>query len=142
VQLVNDGATVGIAAEKDQNVAFLQLSHDGDGGRVGAGRADDGGKSRHAAIHQLDAPRTQLDIVNGAVQVTAVLELCVTGVAEQLETGVGLRLRPIHKADALNGLRRQEGRLSAVERFPQVGNPQVLVRHRMQELFGVRQRKL
>jgi RecA-family ATPase len=31
--------------------------------------ADDGGKAGHAAVHQLDAPGAQLDVVDRAVQV-------------------------------------------------------------------------
>ncbi len=84
LQLVDNGATVGVATEEDEDVALLQLAHDRDGGLVGAGRADEGGKARHAAIDQLDTPRAQLDVVDGAVQVAVPLPVGILGAAGQL----------------------------------------------------------
>ena len=49
---------------------LLQLAHDLDRDLVALGRADDGRKAGHTAIDQLDAPGAQLDVVDGAVQVT------------------------------------------------------------------------
>ena len=49
---------------------LLQLAHDLDRDFVRLGAADDGGEAGHAAVHQLDAPRAQLDVVDRAVEMT------------------------------------------------------------------------
>ena len=72
LQLVDDAAAVDVAAEEGEDVALLQLAHDLDGHGVGLGAADDGGEAGHAAVDQLDAPRAQLDVVDGAVEVAVV----------------------------------------------------------------------
>ena len=72
LQLVDNAAAVDIAAEEGENVAALQFAYDLDGHGVGLGTAHDGGKARHAAVDQLDAPRAQLDVVDGAVEMAVV----------------------------------------------------------------------
>ena len=36
------------------------------------GTTDDGSKAGHTAVHQLDTPRAQLNVVNGTIQMTIV----------------------------------------------------------------------
>ena len=83
-QLVNDGAPVDVAGEKDEDIALLEFPDDGNRGLIRAGRTDDGGKARHTAVHQLDAPRAQLNVVNRAVEVTVTREIRILGAADQL----------------------------------------------------------
>ena len=71
MQLVDDAAPVDVAGEETEDVTALEFAHDFDGDFVGRGRADDGGKAGHTAIDKLNAPGTQLNIVDGTVEIAA-----------------------------------------------------------------------
>ena len=96
--------------QKDEDVALLQLAHDLHRHLVALGRADDGRKARHAAIDQLDAPRTQLDVVDRAVEVVRPepsLAYCV--LPRHVEPRIAFRLLAADEADGLDRLGRPTG---------------------------------
>src|SRR5574341_1034666 len=115
-QLMDDAPPVDVTRQEAQNVALLQFAHDLDRHLVGFGAADDGREARHTAIHQLNAPRPELDVVNRPVQVAverpfrafAVVRAGERCAACQLEAGHRLRLHPVQVADHLDHLCRDQ----------------------------------
>ncbi len=53
---MNDAAPVDVAAEEGEDVAPLKLTHDLNGDLIRFGAPDDGGKTGHTPIHQLNTP--------------------------------------------------------------------------------------
>ena len=127
---MDDAAPVHVAAQEREDVAALKLAHDLHRDLVGFGRADDGREAGHTPVHQLDAPRPELDIIDRAVQVAvqsvvrpAVIRAGEGRAARQLETGQRLWLEAVHITDRFDRLGSQQGRHAAVQRFAQVGGP-------------------
>ena len=131
-QLVDHRTTVRIAAQEDQNIPLLQLPHDAHRSLVRPGRPHDRGEARHAAVDQLDTPRTQLDVVDGAVQMAIARKTRIIRPADQLKPGVRLRLFSPREPDPLNRLRSQQRRHAAVQRLPQIWHPHALFGERME----------
>ena len=146
-ELMDHGAAVDVAAEEDQDVALLQLAHDLDRDLVALGAADDGREAGHAAVHELDAPGAELDVVNRAVEAARAVAVAAAHIrageaaAAGLVTGDRARLLAVDEADGLDDLGGQQRRHAGVERLAQVGRPAVGRRDRMQQLFGVLQHR-
>ena len=145
-ELVDDAAAVDVAGQEAQDVAPLQLPHDLHGHFVGLGAADDGGKAGHAAIDELDAPRAQLDVVDGAVQVAVAVFLNLGagegGAARQREAGQPLGLLAAGEAHGLEALFGEESGHARVERLAQIGHPAPVGRDGMEQRLRGAQHRL
>lgn len=149
LELVDDAAAVDVAGQESQDVAALQLADDLDGHCIRFGRADDGGEARHAAVHQLDAPRAQLDVVDRSVQMPvqgaitgAVVRAGESRAAGQGEPRQDFRLLPVDEAHGLDALGSQQGGHAGVQRLAQVRRPVFLRRQWVQQRAGVLEHRL
>ncbi len=114
---MDDAASINVAGEEGQDVAALQFANDLDRHLIRFRATDDRRETRHTAVHQLDAPRAKLNIIDGTIQMTIqVIPIACAGIrageggaAGKFESGHGFRLKPVHKANCFNGLRRKEG---------------------------------
>ncbi len=139
LQLVDDAAPVDVAAEEDQDAAALQLAHDLDRDLVALGAADDGAEPGHAAVHELDAPGPQLDVVDRAVELHLVAVHAEVGAGEALAVSAGmvelddLRLGAASEAHALHRLLGEQGGDAAVQGLTEVRQPHLVPGDRMQQ---------
>ena len=142
---MDDAAAVDVAAEEDEDTARLQLAHDLDRDLVALGAADDGTEPGHAAVDQLDAPGTQLDVIDGTVELHLVAVRDDGAGGEAFLVGVlrteldDLRLASAREAHALDDLFGEQRGDTRVERLAQIGQPHLLAGHRMQQRLGALQ---
>ena len=125
----------------------MQLAHQFDGYLVALGAADDGREAGHTPVHKLDAPGTELYIVNRAVEIAvpgagAVSRIGAGKACRGMQTGHLLRLFAVDEAHRLDDLRGQQGCHAAVQRLAQIGGPALGGGDGVEQVFGVRQNRL
>jgi hypothetical protein len=102
------------------------------GDLIGLGTAYERAEARHAAIHQLDAPGPELNVIDGSVAIAFSTSGDKLGIA--LES---LRLLPERVLDAHEGLLGKEGGDATIQGLTQVWSPQLAPGHRVKQLSGV-----
>ena len=144
-QLMDDAAAVHVAREEHEDVALLQLAHDRHRRLVAAGGADDGGEAGHAAVHQLDAPGAQLDVVDGPVRVASGAAAVAVGMvarAREAQAGDALRLLAADEAYGFDGFGGKESGGAAVQSLAQVREPQAVAGRLAEQPAGLGERLL
>jgi hypothetical protein len=132
-QLVDDAASIHVSGEEREDVAALQLTNQLYGYFVGLGAPDDGGETRHAPVDELDAPGTELDVVDRTVQVAVDFAVPFPvsvgvgtgegGTPGQLEAGHRLGLQTVDESDRLDRLGSDQCRHPTVESLTQIRRP-------------------
>ena len=116
-QLLGKGRARLVGAHEDVKVLLLIVfgDHLGDF-RIGR-RADDGGKTGGAAVHELDAALAHDGVVGSTEPDLAVLDIAIF--AGQVEIGI------FHVADGLDHFFGQNGGHTGIQQMPQIGHVDV-----------------